>query len=165
MALTKVIGSGVEGITNLSNATFLSVDASEVATLLTSAVINSEGGAVTANIAQGLTKAWFNMNPAGTPAFRDSFNFTNITDEGTGRYEGNFTNAMSNINYSVYGSASVTSDNGSFSSFTQVVTTGDPGNTNGLHSTASIRVNIQGAAEGAAHDPQMVHSGINGDLA
>ena len=49
MALTKVKGSGVEGITNLSNATFLSVNASEVATLLTSAVINSEGGAATTN--------------------------------------------------------------------------------------------------------------------
>jgi hypothetical protein len=135
-----------------------------VVTLLTTAVAKSEGGAVTTNITQGLTKAWFNLN-AATPALRDSFNIGSITDEATGRYEGNFTNALSNVNYSVYGSASVTSDNGSFSSFTQVVTTGDPGNTNGLHSTASTRVNIQGAGEGAAHDPQMVHSGINGDLA
>ena len=38
MALTKVIGSGVEGITNLSNATFLSVDASEVITVTTGSI-------------------------------------------------------------------------------------------------------------------------------
>ena len=86
MALTKVKGSGVEGITNLSNATFLSVDASEVATLLTSAVINSEGGAVTTNIAQGLTKCWVLFNGTGTIASTDSFNVSGLTDNGTGNY-------------------------------------------------------------------------------
>ena len=92
MALTKVIGSGVEGITNLSNATFLSVNASEVATLLTSAVINSEGGAATINITQGLTKVWTNFNGTGTIATRDSFNTASLTDNSTGSYSINFTN-------------------------------------------------------------------------
>jgi hypothetical protein len=104
MALTKVIGSGVEGITNLSNATFLSVDASEVATLLTTAVINSEGGAVTHNIAQGLIKQWVNLD--GTATFnddddeiRDSFNTASTVDNGTGDYSATFTSAMANVNY------------------------------------------------------------------
>ena len=141
----------------------LNVDALVGNTSANAITVRGEGSATT-SLQQGLVKAWFNLNSA-TPALRDSFNIGSITDEATGRYEGNFSTAMSNGNYSVYGSASVTSDNGSFSSFTQVVTTGDPGNTNGLHSTASIRVNIQGAGESAAHDPQMVHSGINGDLA
>ena len=99
MALTKVKGSGVEGITNLSNATFLSVDASEVATLLTSAVINSEGGAVTTNIAQGLGKAWCNLNGGSSFALRDSFNLTSATDNGTGDYTLTIANDMGNTNY------------------------------------------------------------------
>ena len=134
-------------------------------TLKADTLTHSTAGSLATNfVVQGSAKSWFNLN-AATPVVRDSFNIASITDEATGRYEGNFTSATSNGNYSVYGSASVTADNGSQSSFTQVVTTGDPGNTNGLHSTASIRVNIQGANESAAHDPQMVHAGIDGDLA
>ena len=154
----------LDTITGKSTATTITIGSTPVVSAsANSMTIRGEGSNQT-SIQQGLCKAWFNLN-AATPALRDSFNIGSITDEATGRYEGNFTTAMSNGNYSVYGSASVTSDNGSFSSFTQVVTTGDPGNTNGLHSTASTRVNIQGAGEGAAHDPQMVHSGIDGDLA
>ena len=99
MALTKVKGSGVEGITNLSNATFLSVDASEVATLLTTAVINSEGGAVTTNIAQGLAKAWANVSGVDTTV-NDSFNVASSTDVSTGKKDIGFTNNMSNALYS-----------------------------------------------------------------
>jgi len=99
MALTKVKGSGVEGITNLSNATFLSVNASEVATLLTSAVINSEGGAVTHNIAQGLAKAWVKTVEGASPA--DSFNISGVTDSSTGVYLIAINNDMSNAHYSV----------------------------------------------------------------
>ena len=103
MALTKVIGSGVEGITNLSNATFLSVDASEVATLLTSAVINSEGGAVTTNIAQGLCKQWIHFNGEGTIAIVNSFNTTSITDNGTGDTSVTIANDMANDDFCVSG--------------------------------------------------------------
>ena len=99
MALTKVKGSGVEGITNLSNATFLSVDASEVATLLTTAVINSEGGAVTTNIAQGLGKTWVNFKGTDTFGARDSLNVTSLTDGGAGNYTVTIANDMANINY------------------------------------------------------------------
>ena len=111
MALTKVKGSGVEGITNLSNATFLSVDASEVATLLTTAVINSEGGAVTTNIAQGLCKSWINFN-GQTPAIRDSSNVGSLTDDATGTFTINFSNAMSDGNYVICGSAFFSSAGG-----------------------------------------------------
>ena len=117
MALTKVKGSGVEGITNLSNATFLSVDASEVATLLTSAVINSEGGAVTTNIAQGLAKAWANFTGVTTTAVRDSFNVASLTDVGTGKTNVVYTNAMANVNYSgaYYANAEAGSNDYNFS--------------------------------------------------
>ena len=102
MALTKVIGSGVEGITNLSNATFLSVNASEVATLLTTAVVTSEGGAATSIIGQGLTKCWANVVGNGT-AISDSFNLTSLTDNATGSFTKTIANDMASINYSVSG--------------------------------------------------------------
>ena len=58
---------------------------------------------------QGRAKAWVNFDGTfGTSPFteanggiRDSFNITSITDNGTGLYTVNFTNAMPNANYTV----------------------------------------------------------------
>jgi hypothetical protein len=41
-----------------------------------------------------LCRAWVNFNGTGTVAIRASFNVTSITDNGTGDYTVNFTNAM-----------------------------------------------------------------------
>ena len=49
----------------------------------------------------GAAKAWVNFNGTGTVAIRESFNVSSITDNGTGDYTVNFTNAMSDANYSV----------------------------------------------------------------
>jgi hypothetical protein len=46
-------------------------------------------------------KAWVNFNGTGTPAIRASFNVSSLTDVGTGKYEVNFTNALTDANYSV----------------------------------------------------------------
>jgi len=54
-----------------------------VVTLLTTAVAKSEGGAVTTNITQGLTKAWVDYT-GGSTTVRDSFNLTSVTDQATG---------------------------------------------------------------------------------
>lgn len=45
-------------------------------------------------------RAWVNFNGTGTVAIRASFNVTSITDNGTGDYTVNFTNAMTDANYS-----------------------------------------------------------------
>jgi hypothetical protein len=45
-------------------------------------------------------RAWVNFNGTGTVAIRASGNVTSITDNGTGNYTVNFTNAMSDANYS-----------------------------------------------------------------
>ena len=50
-------------------------------------------------LSQFTAKAWANFNGTGTPAFRDSHNFSSITDTTTGTYRVNFTNAMANGNY------------------------------------------------------------------
>ena len=52
-------------------------------------------------IEQGRAKAWVNLNGTGTVAIRDSFNVGSITDVGTGQYQANFTNNMSDANYAV----------------------------------------------------------------
>ena len=44
-------------------------------------------------------RAWVNFNGTGTVAIRGSGNVTSITDNGTGAYAVNFTNAMPDANY------------------------------------------------------------------
>ena len=58
-----------------------------------------EGTSATTNLQQGLAKAWVNWNGTSTVAIRDSFNVGSITDNGTGDYTTNISNAMANANY------------------------------------------------------------------
>ena len=53
----------------------------------------------TSNVEQYLCKAWVNFNGTGTVAIRASGNVSSITDNGTGDYRVNFTNAMPDTNY------------------------------------------------------------------
>jgi hypothetical protein len=48
-------------------------------------------------------KAWVNFNGTGTVAIRASGNVSSITDNGTGDYTVNFSNAMPDGNYAVTG--------------------------------------------------------------
>ena len=52
-------------------------------------------------------RAWVNFNGTGTVAIRASGNVSSITDNGTGDYTVNFTNAMPNANYSYVGCGSI----------------------------------------------------------
>ena len=45
-------------------------------------------------------RAWVNFDGTGTVAIRDSGNVSSITDNGTGDYTVNFTNALTDANYS-----------------------------------------------------------------
>ena len=68
--------------------------------------INGANNSTPEQVAQGRAKAWINFN--GTTATSatdmtgvgDSFNVSSLIDNGTGQYRVNFTNAMSNANYS-----------------------------------------------------------------
>jgi len=51
-------------------------------------------------------KAWVNFNGTGTVAIRASYNVSSITDNGTGDYTVNFTNAMVDANYNTLTSMS-----------------------------------------------------------
>lgn len=58
-------------------------------------------------VAQGSAKAWVNFNGTGTVAIRASFNVSSITDNGTGQYTVNFTNAMVDANYATVSAAGI----------------------------------------------------------
>jgi hypothetical protein len=55
-------------------------------------------------------RAWVNFNGTGTPAIRGSGNVSSITDNGTGDYTVNFTNAMPDANYVVTASGGETTE-------------------------------------------------------
>ena len=68
-----------------------------------SIVVTGEGNSTTTNLQQGLLKAWGKWDASSTVTLEDSLNTTSITDNGTGDFEQNFTNNMSNIDYSFTG--------------------------------------------------------------
>ena len=51
-------------------------------------------------IEQGRAKVWVKCDTSASASIDDSFNVSSVADRGTGRYTVNFTNAMSNANYS-----------------------------------------------------------------
>ena len=68
-------------------------------------VVNSDADGVaigTGGINQArIAKAWVNFDGTGTVAIRSSYNVSSITDDGTGRYDVNFSTAMTDDDYSV----------------------------------------------------------------
>ena len=133
MALTKVSGDGL--------------DSAAIST------VNSDGGAVTTSVVQGLCKVWINFNGTGTIATRDSLNVSSITDEGTGYYQYDFTNAMNNSDYSASGTGGNNDDN-----VNRVVQFG-----NG-YTTTALDLNT-GDGAGSPSDRSVMGSQVFGDLA
>ena len=79
--------------TNIGSTPLVSASANSM-------TIRGEGSAVT-NIQQGLAKAWIEFNNTGTVAINDSFNYSGVTDDGTGQMAVAFTNNMGNATYSI----------------------------------------------------------------
>ena len=80
-----------------------------MSTLKVDAIVDSSNGN-TATINSGtpvsttstqIAKAWVNFNGTGTVAINGSYNVTSVTDNGTGNYTVNFTNALADANYAV----------------------------------------------------------------
>lgn len=69
-----------------------------------SGVMKLQSNGVTTN-----ALAWVNFNGTGTVAIRSAYNVSSITDNGTGDYTVNFTNALSDANYAAIGSRSLAS--------------------------------------------------------
>ena len=107
-----------------------------------------------------LVKAWCNMDCQNTPSFRDSFNFSSITDHGTGDSELSFTTAMSNANYSVTGS-NVGATSNSFSTIFGD-TSGSP--VSNQLQTGSVRFRTPAMSNAITQqDTNFIHCVIHGD--
>jgi len=100
MALSKIIAEGVD-LTDTFAFTGTVTGAGDVLDATTT--VPSEGGAVTTNLVQGLAKAWGSFEQGGTHTFRDSLNFSSITDAGVGYSIFVFVNNMANADYATTG--------------------------------------------------------------
>ena len=86
-----------------------------MSTIKAANVQNTGSGAPTFKNSSGteigqLIKAWVNFDGTGTVSITDDFNVSSITDVNTGRFQINMTNALSNANYVVGGSAGMNGD-------------------------------------------------------
>lgn len=70
-------------------------------TLTISTLSDGTNSTSATNCIQGSAKAWVNFDGTGTVAIRASYNVSSITDNGTGDYTVNFTNALADANYAV----------------------------------------------------------------
>ena len=70
-------------------------------------VVNSDADGVaigTGGINQArIAKAWVRFDGTGTPAIAESYNFSSITDNGTGNFTANFSSNLSSASYSATG--------------------------------------------------------------
>ena len=104
----------VNTIQNANGTTALTIAANGQLSRVNTAIISDGTNSTSAtNVIQGSAKAWVNFNGTGTVAINDSFNVSSITDNGTGDYTVNFTNALADANYCVTTTAQVISDQGS----------------------------------------------------
>ena len=90
-------------------------------------------------VINGSAKAWVNFNGTGTVAIRASFNVSSITDQGTGRYRVNLTNALTDANYVTVGSV-LNSTTPAVNGIAWLAGSDDPGATIGSYTTTSFQI-------------------------
>jgi hypothetical protein len=71
-------------------------------TLVITTLSDGTNSTSSTNCISGSAKVWVNFNGTGTVAIRASYNVSSITDNGTGNYTVNFTNALTDANYAVH---------------------------------------------------------------
>jgi len=122
-------------------------------TLSTSGQISGTAVSVdTDYLAYGSAKSWVNFNGTGTIASRDSFNIASLTDTGTGHYDPNFSNNMSNNDFSATGGISESGVGGE-----ATIALGDG------YFTSSVKILTKNST--TLTDYQFIASTVNGDLA
>lgn len=92
----------------------------------------------------GCAKAWVNFNGIGTPAIRDSYNVSSITDFGTGRFGINFDTAIGRTTYAAVANYNAADSN--------VAGTNDGQASCHSHASASVQV-VAVAGSGTLQDP------------
>ena len=97
-------------------------------------------------------RAWVNFNGTGTVAIRASFNVSSITDNGTGDYTINFTNAFADANYSIVGLAQGGGGG--------VNTPGFCGKSSGTYSASAVQIFTFNTSSGAGSDLPIINTSV-----
>jgi hypothetical protein len=112
--------------------------------------ITGEGGTGTMQLQNGVLKAWRKYTTVTTTANTDSFNFSSITDNGTGDTSHGFTNNMNNSTYTIMHNTQFSTFSGHYSG--------------GALTTSSFRTGVYNASNSAVDvEHNFVHNA--GDLA
>jgi len=117
---------------------------------------HSTAGSIATNfVVEGSAKAWFNLDGTDTISFRDSFNCSSATDNGTGDYTVPFSSSFGNVNHCSTGMLNAgLNDN----------RTRFPGLTQSL-SASQITVECCLSTDGSLLDPESLQVSSHGDLA
>ncbi|ADW08418.1 tail fiber protein [Puniceispirillum phage HMO-2011] len=116
--------------------------------------IQSTGGGAATLTKQSAAKVWGNLDGTGTIAIRDSFNVSSADDNGTGIYDFNYSNSMSNDDYAPNESVSETS--------------GFEGNLNrypAIDGVSTSDIRFGATFSGSNYDVDELYVTVNGDLA
>ena len=129
-------------------------------TIIADTLTHSTAGSVTTDyVVNGSAKAWVNFNGTGTIASRDSLNVSGLVDNAAGNYDVNFSNNMSNDDYSApTASKFVASYHGLCSISTQTTSELTLFGMTGAPTSAYLGSNYKG-------DQEIVNCTIHGDLA
>ena len=112
----------------------------------------------TSTVAQGSAKAWINFNGTGTPAVRDSFNCSILSDDGAGRYTLSYASSLANANYSM-SSLAGTRDVGESTTKLIIYDADD------TYSTSNTSIRLASRADDTPTDQTHVFTQTHGDLA
>tara|TARA_R110000803_G_scaffold2310_2_gene7870 strand:- start:1077 stop:1466 length:390 start_codon:yes stop_codon:yes gene_type:complete len=109
----------------------------------------------TSFVAGGSAKAWANFTSNTTTAYRDSFNFSTITDVGTGITTHTFSTAMNNNDYAVTSAVSaIETGTGSYGGYEHCRD----------YTTSSFK-HYTATGAGSLVDRPLNNNSVNGDLA
>ena len=123
-----------------------------MSTLKADTIQSTSGGAATLTKQQA-AKAWFNFSGTGTPAFRDSFGASSLSDNSTGNYTVTLTSAMSTA---TDWSGAISGNGAGY--------THSFGGTSGAFTATTFPVNVRAAASSDT-DINLLCGQVFGDLA
>jgi hypothetical protein len=136
-------------------ASEIAIDKLKGASSAGSMTVVGEGGTNTTNLQQGLSKCWWTLNGTGTIATRDSFNVSSFDDVGLGTYDANFSNNLSDGNFSFVSTTGVASNTCYVFHY----------HTSQAPSGGAVRFATETLNNVTAQDQSYIHGIINGDLA
>jgi len=114
---------------------------------------STAGSVDTQFVVNGSAKSWANFTGTGTIALTDSFNVASLSDEGTGEYETNFTNSMSNGDFAIHVTSDANTSNDGFNR-----TAGGSNNT-------TAKGHARHYESGSITDTSLMITTVHGDLA